>query len=564
MGENNVLYQECLYRQHCTEREELKNIASNPKTSSECLNKIIRNEMQNATRENNDIIEAARKNPNFEIELETIQIYATRGTLLYRLIAIKMKEDDNKFLNEMLQDEISSTSAIVQKKLIVDMIMENPKFEMDYKTRKIIANLTSKEYRERIAVSKKSSARLLNKMLRQETIDERKQSSIIAYKILENPNFKMEKKTFKYCANSNWSIARGLVAKNRENSSKFLNEMLRKEVLDESMQSSKVLMQIATNPNFKIEEETLNICINSNFTEARRLIAKDNATSSKLLNKMLRQEIKDINKKSSDVVDDLLSNANLKPEEETLEICAFSDFYKAREFAAKNKLSASALLNRLLIVEQGNSSHRNEDILEAVKSNPNFKLEEETMEHLAYSEWSKARYMIAESKESSLELLNEMLIKEAERSLYTFEGDVFKKIQSNPNFKLKQETLTACVKSKITGVRIIMAKSEEISSKLLNEMLRNEITNVGKQDSRVIEGIVKNPKFEAEEETLNYVYPHVYPHEVKNILINGSKASLEILVNILANSYSSCGRDRILLQKVNQKLEEEKLRTSKK
>ena len=150
-----------------------------------------------------------------------------------------------------------------------------------------------------------------------------------------------------------------IAARDEESSSKFLNEMLRNEV--EGKKNLHVIKAIWTNSNFQMEKETLEVLAKSNDWHDRKMAAKAKESSSKFLNEMLRNELQ--GEHDSNVINAILDNPNFQMEEETSRIPAKSTVKEYRKMVAKAKCISNETLQEMYLVET------DEEILDIIELN---------------------------------------------------------------------------------------------------------------------------------------------------------------------------------------------------
>ncbi len=239
------------------------------------------------------------------------------------------------------------------------------------------------------------------------------------------------------------------------------------------------------------KEKFKNEAANSMYISIRRMVAENEDSSSEFLNAMFREELTNKYKQNEDVINDILSNPKFTMEEETRKLCAESGYWKYREIVAKDENSSSEFLNAMLREEITNKDKQSNSIVHAILANPKFTMDEETKKLCAESDNWEYRIIAAEDKGSSSKFLNAMLREEITNEEKQDE-DVIKAILSNPKFTMEEETRKLCAESDNWECRIIAAENKGSSSEFLNAMLREEITNEDKQDKDVIKAILSN------------------------------------------------------------------------
>ena len=201
--------------------------------------------------------------------------------------------------------------------------------------------------RRMVAENEYSSCEFLNAMFREEITNKDKQSDNVEYAIFANPKFTMEEETRKLCAESDYWKYREIVAKDENSSSKFLNAMLREEITNEDKQDDDVLSAIFANPKFTMKEKTRKLCAESDHWEYRKIAAKDKGSSSEFLNAMLREEITNEDKRDKDVIKAILSNKNLLLQDDLRNACAEINNWEVRLMIAKDAKTPKELLEAM-------------------------------------------------------------------------------------------------------------------------------------------------------------------------------------------------------------------------
>ena len=245
--------------------------------------------------------------------------------------------------------------------------------------------------------------------------------------------------------------------------------------------------------------------VKSQYANIRRLLIKDEKTSSNTLDEIFKVET-EIYGNAQNIVA-LWNHPNFEKNDEKRKTLATSDSWEIRKIATEDEESSSKLLNEMYRNEiQG---EYNEEIIEAILYNPNFQMEKETLKVLAKSEEWDDRLEAAkyDGEETSSEFLNEMYRNEIQGE---HDEDVILAILNNTKFQMEKETLKVLAKSKKWEDRLEAAKydGEETSSEFLNEMYRNEIQGEGNDD--VEDAILNNLIFKMEEETWNILAKSPY------------------------------------------------------
>ncbi len=327
--------------------------------------------------------------------------------------------------------------------------------------------------RRMVAENEYSSCEFLNAMFREEITNKDKQSDNVEYAILSNPKFTMEEETRKFCAESVYRKYREIAAKDEGSSSEFLNAMLREEITNKDKKRDSVVYAIFANPKFTMEEETRKLCAESDYWKYREIVAKDENSSSEFLNAMLREEITNKDKKRDSVVYAIFANPKFTMEEETRKLCAESDYWKYREIVAKDENSSSKFLNAMLREEITNEDKQDDDVLSAIFANPKFTMKEKTRKLCAESDHWEYRKIAAKDKGSSSEFLNAMLREEITNEDKR-DKDVIKAILSNKNLLLQDDLRNACAEFNNWEVRLMIAKDIETPEELLEAMSKGE------------------------------------------------------------------------------------------
>ena len=336
-----------------------------------------------------------------------------------------------------------------------------------------VANSEYVDIRRMVAENENSSSKLLNAMFREEITNEDKQDDDVLKAILANPKFTMEEETRKLYAESVYWGCRRIAAKDAGSSSEFLNAMLREEITNEDKQDDDVLKAILANPKFTMEEETRKLYAESVYWGCRRIAAKDADSSSESLNAMLREEITNRDKQNENVINAILSNPKFTMEEETRKLCAESVYWRYRQIAAKDEDSSSECLNAMLREEITNEGRQDKAVIKAILANSKFTMEKETRKLCA--EWDNWEYrqIAAEDEGSSSEFLNAMLREEITNEDKQ-DDDVIRAILSNKNLLLQDDLRNACAEFANWEIRLMIAKDAETPKELLEAMRERE------------------------------------------------------------------------------------------
>lgn len=230
----------------------------------------------------------------------------------------------------------------------------------------------------------------------------------------------------------------------------------------------------------------------SQFAEIRRLVVKNEQTTSTALDEVFRVEMEKY--EDFENVELLKQHPNFQLSDEKRKKIAEAEFWKIRILVAEDETSSSELLNQMLRdeIEFKNDS----DVIEEILNNPNFKMEEQTREKLARSGNEEYRQIAAEHEGSSAEFLNKMLKDEIECDE---DSNVIEAILGNNNFKMDDNARRILAKSNDWEKRVLVAEDSQTSSEILNQMIRDETK--GKNDGDVIDAILENENFEMDDET---------------------------------------------------------------
>jgi len=147
------------------------------------------------------------------------------------------------------------------------------------------------------------------------------------------------------------------------------------------------------------------------------------------------------------------------------------------------------------------------------------------------SVFESVRELVARDKKTSSEILNEMLRNEIEEDN---DEDIIDSILNKPNFKMELETRKVLAKSEFLQCRRKVAQDEETSSKLLNQMLRDEVIN--DEAAVVIDDILDNPNFKMEDETRKLL-ANLRDYEYRLIVAQDEGTSRELLENMYSEEF---------------------------
>lgn len=294
-------------------------------------------------------------------------------------------------------------------------------------------------------------------MLRQEVED--KNDSDVKKTIKNNPNFELEKETIKVLATSkDWNDRK--IAAEQETDSLRLNEMLRQEI--QKYNDDDIKKAIRDNPNFEIEKVTIRVLAGSRYWADREIAAKEETDSSKL-NDMLRGEVQGEN--DWDVINAIRNNSNFKLEEATIKVFANSMDAEDRIIAAEEETNSSRL-NEML--RQELEGQDDSDVKEVIGENPNFELEESTIELLVNSTYIEDRIIVAKNRKVSIEILESMYLKESS-------SEVLRVIEDNLKERVfaKKSDISFAQKVQIEKVlrKAVKSKGKALIPELLNEIL---------------------------------------------------------------------------------------------
>lgn len=263
-----------------------KLLAQDKESSSEMLNKLLCNELQNETCSRAYVVDTILDNPKFQVEEETLKVLSKSKYLDHQLYVAKREDVSSELLNEMLRDELQKEE--IQSIDIKIVILKNPKLQMEEETLKLLSQSEDWEDRLKVAKCKDTSSELLNKMFRIEIQNEEYQYGAVEEAILNNPKLQMEEKTFKVLAKSeNWD-ERLMAAKREDASSEFLNDMLRNELHGE--EDDDVINAILNNSKFNMDDETRKVLVKSDIFDYHKMVIENAGTSKQFLEEMCLNE----------------------------------------------------------------------------------------------------------------------------------------------------------------------------------------------------------------------------------------------------------------------------------
>lgn len=170
---------------------------------SKFLNQMLRIEL--ADWNDKDVINAIVNNYAFEIEEETIKIFAASDKWRNRQKAAKLSKD-SKFLNKMCRKEIKGE----KDEDVENAIFNNKSFKIEEETIKDLAASIYSRHRKRAAEFSKDSS-FLNEMLRKEINGKNTEDVINA--IINNDAFEIEEKTMQMVKASKYCNNRQVIAK---------------------------------------------------------------------------------------------------------------------------------------------------------------------------------------------------------------------------------------------------------------------------------------------------------------------------------------------------------------
>lgn len=302
----------------------------------------------------NDLLENTQKRLYLQ-DSEKFEEYAAKSQFTeVRKLVIKNNQASSTNLDEIFKLEIEKEGITN-----LTLLWNHPNFQKDNKKRRILEK-GKYDLREILANDKDSSSDFLNEMIRGEELQKGRHPAIMQA-ILKNKNFKMENETRKMLAKDTRSVFRVMAAKDKNSSSEFLNEMLRRELQNEN--NEKVIETIMANKNFKMEVKTREMLAEDENFRWRKKVAEDKETPSKLLNQMLQEELNYVRTCESVIVS-IIANKNFKIEDETLEMLYEATWFsKYRIMLARDKKTSYELLEKMY------SKETDEKALEVIELN---------------------------------------------------------------------------------------------------------------------------------------------------------------------------------------------------
>ena len=237
----------------------------------------------------------------------------------------------------------------------------------------------------------------------------------------------------------------------------------------------------------------------SQFASIRLLVAEDEGTSNAVLNEMLKEEVTDKYKQYEGVLKAIFARENFTITEEKRKICAKSSAWNIRLLIVKDEKTSNELLNEILKEEVTNEDKQVNYVLKAIFAREDFKITEENRKLCAKSRDREMRLWIVKDKNTSSELLDEIL-KEEVTDKHKQDIGVFEAIFARENFTITEEKQKLCAKSSAWNIRYWIVKDKNTSNELLNEILKEEVTNEDKQDYYVLKEIFAREDFVITEE----------------------------------------------------------------
>lgn len=259
----------------------------------------------------------------------------------------------------------------------------------------------------------------------------------------------------------------------------------------------------------------------SQYASIRKLLIEDEECEPSILDEIFKVEI-EIYKDIENLVQ-IWNHPKFEKTDEKRKVLAESSYWRIRIIAAEEEGSSSQLLNEMLRKEIENEP--DEDVINAILNNQNFKMDIETFSLFANSEDEDYRAVAGSYMEDSIRL-NELLRSEVEGENY---GSVIDAILENECFEMEEETLEVLAESDDETNREIAVKSKKATSEFLNRILRDEVESIGA--CNVIKECMKNENFQMEEETL-YVIEKEHDYDALTILAEDPNASQEWLEKI--------------------------------
>lgn len=252
-----------------------------------------------------------------------------------------------KIVLEGVELQFNDFSKKLQERLY---LQDREKFEKD------AACSQFEEIRKLVIENEQSSSTILDEVFKTEVKQNESPKNVKLLK--EKTNFRMDNEKRKELAKSKSWQYRQIAAEDEENSSEFLNQMLKDEIEDEA--DSDVIEAILNNPNFKMEEKTRNVIAKSENFLHRQIAAVDEESSSEFLSQLLKNEIEGWD--DFDVIRSILNNPNFKMEGKTRNILAKSENWEHRKIAAEAEGATIEFLENMYLKE------KDEDIIEVIES----------------------------------------------------------------------------------------------------------------------------------------------------------------------------------------------------
>jgi len=159
----------------------------------------------------------------------------------------------------------------------------------------------------------------------------------------------------------------------------------------------------------------------------------------------------------------ILENECFEMEEKTLQVLANSKRWENRQWAAREETDCLKLTE---MWQKEVQSENDPDVLETIRNNPNFKVEAGNLKKFADSQNWEDRLMAAKSEYATVEILEEMYLKEDD-------SDVLEAIEEKLDKKVinKHVQLSFMQKVRIRKVLEKCKNSKHPVSKYLNEIL---------------------------------------------------------------------------------------------
>ena len=237
----------------------------------------------------------------------------------------------------------------------------------------------------------------------------------------------------------------------------------------------------------------------SQFPSIRLLVAKDEETSNGVLNEMLKEEVTNEDTLNPEVLVAIFSREDFAITEENRKLCAKSRSWRIRLWIVEDENTSNELLNEILEEAVTNEDKQDHHVLEAIFSREDFAITEENRKLCAKSRSCRIRLWIVKDENTSNELLNEIL-KEEVTDEDKEEPDVLETIFEREDFTITEENQKLCVKSSDWYIRLLIVEDENTSNELLNEILKEEVTDKDKQEPEVNEAIFEREDFEITKE----------------------------------------------------------------